>query len=64
MLGNSKNNRWCCFCKHWFDPGCSALKPRPGRDLYDVNKDMKCKCSICNLYTPAVHNCPKFERKF
>ena len=63
VLGNPQRNRWCCFCKHWFDPACSALTPRPGGNLYDVDGEKKCKCECCKLMTKAIHTCPKFEKK-
>ncbi len=64
VLGNSNSNKWCCFCKHWFDPACSALTPRVSKGMFDVEKDAKCKCTKQNLVTPAIHNCKYFERKF
>ena len=36
MIGNSQKNKWCCFCKYWFDPSCSAIKPLAGLGNYRV----------------------------
>jgi len=63
ILENCQKNRWCCFCKYWYDPTNSALTPRLNRDMYDVDKTVKCRCTCKNLLTPAVGNCPKFEKK-
>ena len=62
-LGNSQRNKWCCFCKHWYDPTNSALKPKTGRDLFDIDPKVKCKCMKINLFTIALHTCSKFEKK-
>ena len=64
MIGNCKKNKWCCFCKHWYDPACQSLKKLPGRDLFEIVQSERNRCCKCNLETPAVHTCPKFEPKF
>jgi len=64
MLGNSKKNKWCCFCKYWYDPTLSALKPKQGRDLFEVDINKKNKCLERNLVTQALSTCPKFSGKF
>ena len=64
VLGNCSTNRWCIFCKYWYNPSGCGLTPRVGRNLFDVDNLMKAKCMKTGLNTPAIHNCPKFERKF
>lgn len=64
MLGDCKKNRWCVFCKHWYDPLHSALNPRVNKNMFDVNEKKSCKCMKKNLITPAISNCSSFERKF
>ena len=64
MLGNSQRNKWCCFCKHWFDPACMALTPKSGRDMYEVDTNKKNKCNKKNLITPAISVCKDFTNKF
>ena len=64
MLGDCKKNRWCVFCKHWYDPANASLKPRPNKNLFDVDEKAKNRCSKKNLFTQALSNCPFFERKF
>ena len=36
---------YCAFCTHWFDPGCSAIKPVP------YTNGWRCDCSIRNVCT-------------
>lgn len=64
MLGNSKRNRWCAFCIHWYDPTNSVLTPKSGRDMFDVDNKKICKCMVTNLKTKALATCPKFTPKF
>jgi hypothetical protein len=63
MLGHSKRNKWCCFCKHWFDPSCSALKPKMAPNMYDVDNTKRLKCNNKNVITPALFVCKDFECK-
>ncbi len=63
ILGDCQKNRWCCFCKNWYDPANKAIKPRVNKNLFDVDKNAKNKCMVKNLMTPALGNCPKFEKK-
>ena len=64
MIGNCKRNKWCCFCSHWHDPACTAIKPLPGRDMFEVDQTAARKCLKTNLNTKALHICGKFEPKF
>ena len=63
MLGNCKKNKWCCFCQNWFDPSCSALKPRIG-DLFDVDDKKKARCMLVSYETKALSTCSRFKPKF
>ena len=65
MLGDSRKNRWCIFCKSWFNPGSRGLKVRNGSrgKLFDVDTSLRCTCKKTGLVTPACSTCPKFERK-
>ena len=63
MLGNAKQNKWCCFCQYWFDPAHEALTPRPGRDLFDLNMKVCKKCQKHSYTTKACSTCAQFERK-
>ena len=64
ILGNSERNKWCCFCKYWYDPSCSALTVHTGKNMYFVEKDAKCKCIKRNAEILAISTCGQFERKF
>ena len=63
MIGNSQKNKWCCFCKYWFDPSCSAIKPLAGKDMFQVEMSVKCKCSKRNMTMQAVASCKEFTKK-
>ena len=63
MLGNRKKNKWCCFCKSWYDPANTALKPRQG-DLFDVDQKKRYRCMVHSYDTNALSTCPKFSPKF
>ncbi len=63
MLGDCTKNKWCCFCANWYDPANSALKPRTGRNLFDVDNTAMSKCMATNLKTKALFTCPKFKPK-
>ena len=60
---NSKMTRICAFCKNWFDPGCTAIKPRSG-DFFEIDDKVKKRCMICKLDKNALSSCGKFESKF
>ena len=64
MLGDSTKNKWCCFCVNWYDPANSAIKPRTGRNLFDVDNTAMSKCMATNMKTKALFTCPKFKPKF
>ena len=64
MLGNSDRNRYCCFCKHWFDPSCEAVRPKMGKNLFEIDNTKMKKCLKINLQTKAVYVCKNFEKKF
>jgi hypothetical protein len=63
MLASLKERK-CVLCKHWFDPGASNIKFRPGAKLFDYNQDVKKMCLIKKVETRAIFSCPKFESKF
>ena len=64
MIGNTKCNKWCCFCKWWYDPTNSAIKPRGVISyLFEVDPKVVSRCSIKNNKTRSIGTCPKFESK-
>jgi hypothetical protein len=64
FLGNCQKNKWCCFCRHWYDPTNSALTPRMGKDLFDVDGRAVKKCNLHCLETHALGTCKDFKKKF
>ena len=51
---------YCAFCKHWYDPTNSAIKPLPGNWWeFDREKEARCMKSV-GLKTKGRHTCNKF----
>lgn len=62
--GNIKVNKFCVFCKHWYDPTNSAIKPKaPNIGLWEFDNHAKSVCTLNNMQRPAVSTCPKFSCK-
>ena len=60
---NIKTVKKCAFCKHWYDPTNSAIKPLPGNWWeFDREKEARCMKSV-GLKTKGRHTCNKFELK-
>lgn len=63
-LAKCKFNKWCCFCKNWYNPTSKGLIPKPGKDLFMVDKTIKCPCILRNnMQMFSFATCSKFERK-
>lgn len=45
-LANEKNSsiRRCAFCKYWYDPTNSAIRPKGGKDMWEYDGNVKNKC--------------------
>ncbi|MCD8090151.1 MAG: hypothetical protein LUD81_05925 [Clostridiales bacterium] len=65
MKRNMKTAKICAFCKHWFDPACSAIKPvSPVSGLWEVDGTMKKACLKRNgIERKADFSCSNFEKK-
>ena len=63
VTASSKKNKYCSFCKHWYDPTNSALNPMPGKDLYKIDSSISKKCVKRNLIMPALSICKFYESK-
>jgi hypothetical protein len=63
VLGNSKKNKYCAFCTHWYDPTNSALTAVPGRDLYQIDNTQQKKCNKHQYQTKALSTCKLFISK-
>ena len=65
ILGNSNRNRWCCFCKYWYNPTNNGIVIRKGtKDMFDIDKSTRCTCRKSGLTTSACSACPYFVSKF
>lgn len=63
VTASSKKNKYCAFCKHWYDPTNSAINPLFGKDLYTIDSNSDKKCVKRNLITPALSICRHYETK-
>ena len=53
----------CAFCKHWYDPGNSAIKPLPG-NWWEYDRDMEARCmKTVGQKRKGRYSCGKFELK-
>jgi hypothetical protein len=63
-VANSKETRICAFCRFWYDPTNSAIKPKMG-DFFEYDDTVEKPCSKNgNLPKPAWAGCGEFEPKF
>ena len=58
---NERSLHICAFCKYWFDPTCSALKPKFGM-RWEV-ADIKKTCRKRMFETRSIHSCMDYVRK-
>lgn len=62
--GNVNVNKFCVFCKFWYDPTNSAITPKaPSIGLWEFDNKAKNICTITNIQRPAIGTCPKFQCK-
>lgn len=61
---NVKRYPVCVTCKNWYDPACSAMKPKaPAIDLWEIDDTCRKMCSIKNFETNGGVTCPKYVSK-
>ena len=60
---NIKLTKLCCVCKHWWDPGCSALRPKNTGDFWEFDFSARRTCTVRKSQQPSWAYCLKFERK-
>ncbi|MGN1115963.1 MAG: hypothetical protein ACI4TH_05310 [Candidatus Ornithomonoglobus sp.] len=64
MQVNVKNIKVCAFCKYWYDPANSHIKPKaPNVNLWEYDNRAKAKCLTKNFDTPSFAACPRYECK-
>ena len=64
LKANIKTHKSCAFCKHWYDPGNTYIKPiaiRMGQWEYDIMA--KCPCAKKNHDTKGADWCHLYECK-
>ena len=62
---NAKIMRMCVLCKYWYDPTNAYITPAPlGKNIWEFEPNVKCKCLLKNTNTVSNSNCPKYECKF
>ncbi len=60
-IGSTKR---CAFCKHWFDPGDTAIRPRNVKHgLWEYDPDTKRVCEKRRYERPGNAFCNEYECK-
>ena len=59
---NNTSSKKCAFCKNWYDPTNSAIKPR-GPIMWEYDMEIKCLCRVKKLPMKGFQSCSKFESK-
>ena len=61
----TKTGGWkCAFCKHWFDPTCSAIEPvRPSIGLWHYDNNVIKRCGMDGMPHKSFGSCRNFENK-
>lgn len=59
-LAKRKN---CVFCKYWYDPGDTCIKP-VSQFFVEYDSNVKKRCTIKNAMMYSMARCNKFESKF
>lgn len=61
---NLKTQKFCAFCKHWYDPTNSHINPvTPKFDLWEFDPNAKCLCMKRNYEKKGGERCGFYERK-
>ena len=59
-----QGGRRCAFCKHWFDPTCSAIEPvKPRIGLWHYDNTAVRRCAMDGMEHKGFGSCRKFECK-
>lgn len=59
LIVNIKTMKKCAFCKNWYDPTNSCIKPKsPAIGLWEIEDiNQKCLCMKKNIQMPAGGFC-------
>jgi hypothetical protein len=61
---NIKTIKKCAFCKYWYDPTNSAIRPKsPKINIWEYDDKAKCKCLQKNFNMSANAFCGKYTLK-
>ena len=61
---NIKFNKYCAFCKYWYDPTNQHIQPSDSlHNIWKYETDAKCMCLKKNYPMGAGFNCSKYECK-
>lgn len=64
MQVNIRKIRKCAFCKYWYNPDNSAIKPKyPNMGIWEFEYDERRKCLKTNRDKYAYSFCSKYEGK-
>lgn len=62
---NSKSKKICAFCKHWYDPTNSAIKPHaPKLNIWIYDDKVEKMCMKRGFEMRSGKFCGAFENKF
>ena len=54
----------CAFCKHWYDPSNSAIRPKNIRvQQWEYDHEAESVCMDCKFKRKTWQRCNKFESK-
>lgn len=59
---NNITSKKCAFCKNWYDPTNSAIKPC-GTITWEYDMEMKCMCRVKKVLKKGFQSCSQFESK-
>lgn len=61
---NIKTTKKCAFCKHWYAPGNTAIRPRNVKHgMWEFDPDIKKMCDKKRYERPANAFCGEYECK-
>lgn len=61
---NAKTTKICAYCRNWYDPGNSHIKPKNVvSGMYQYDDKAKEPCAVLGLRRPSSASCAKFTNK-
>lgn len=63
-IHNVRGTRLCAFCKYWYDPTNSAIRPKNTRaGFWEYEHTVTNKCTKYNAPKPSWAQCLDYEPK-